>query len=116
MVLTEGLNQVNKKMKIRKFEEFQTLNEECHEIIKQSWTRSDKDPADKLIDNGKQVLEELTSQSKVKFGNISRKINAMKEKLTVVQCNLDKNPQFEMTLMRELDSLLAVEEIYWKQR
>lgn len=40
----------------------------------------------------------------------------MKEKLKMVQCNPCQNLQLEYTLILELDSLLAKEEIYWKQR
>lgn len=65
MVLTEGLIQVNKnrnnKRRVKKFEEFWTLSEECQNIIRQNWTKDNKDPADQVTDNGKKVLEELTS-------------------------------------------------------
>lgn len=86
--------------------------EECKEIIQAVWHSELNSHNDRFTTHTSKVLDELSKWSVNKFGDLNKKIKTLKEKLKQIQCNPRYDPNQEMHLKRELDSLLEMEEIY----
>lgn len=99
-----------------RFEARWVIKDDCQQVISENWTLNIRNPMDRFTANGSRTLAALTHWEKSSFGNILAKIRSVKGKLLAVQGLANTDPELEGTLKHELDHLLELEEIHWKQR
>ncbi|KAK3182746.1 hypothetical protein Dsin_030032 [Dipteronia sinensis] len=102
-----------------RFEHFWLKDDDCEDIVKEAWAEygmvnSVEDLKGKLA----WCAAELEAWSKLKFGSLRKKINMKQEELeTLFESSHEPGSREKICRAeKELEGLLAREELYWRQR
>jgi len=102
-----------------RFEPHWNLDFECNEVVKQVWQRRGENvpslgSTSMLLS---QCQKELTDWSSAKFGDVSRRIRPLTDRLErLQQRESEATVQQIEQIQAEISALLEMEDLKWKQR
>ncbi|KAK2978561.1 hypothetical protein RJ640_006680 [Escallonia rubra] len=106
------------KKKFR-FESMWIRKEQCTEIIKSAWEKTEEGcPFKKIVSKIKDCRVGLLRWNRTTIGNVQARIRATLDKIATIKMNpiTEESKQCERELIMELDELRNMEEDFWKQR
>lgn len=112
-IITDKLS-TYRHQRIKRFEHIWVEDKDCQQIIESCWNNLHRDCPSKMFD----VLDSLDRWGRLKFGDLSKKIKDTQENLLSLKSGVPNEARLACIKVeeKELDDLLAKEDIWWSQR
>lgn len=115
----KDFTQKQKRKRRFMFEQFWLQDEQCMDVIRQSWIGGDELHIFAKVENRlARTRQHLLNWSKEKFGALKREIEQVRDKLSLFYEHADQSTdtQLMVDLEARLRELMDQEEAFWKQR